>query len=121
MKHKCLAAFIVFLLFFTISGIIGFYQVQKLTSPDFVIKTLNESGIYNNLDNLGEILSQSSEEQSPQSKMYFRALTKNVDPNWVQSQVEVNLPLFIVYLSGKKPTLDVTFNLTRYKANYRRI
>lgn len=117
MKHKCLAAFLVFLLFFTISGIIGFYQVQKLTSPDFVVQTLNESGIYNNLDNLGDLLAQSNKEQSPQSKMFFRALTKNVDPNWVKSQIETNMPLFTNYLSGKNQTLDIVFDLTKYKQN----
>lgn len=117
MKHKCLAAFIVFLLFFTISGIIGFYQVQKISKPEFVIKVLNESGIYNNLDSLGEIIAQSDEEQTPQSKMYFRALTKNVDPSLVKSQIEVNLPLFTDYLSSKTSTLDVTFDLKKYKAN----
>ena len=117
MKHKCLAAFIVFLLFLTISGIIGFYQVQKLTNPDFVIETLNESGIYNNLEGLGDVLAQSDKEQSPQSKIYFRALAKNVDPNWVQSQIEINLPLFTDYLSRKTPTFDVTFDLRKYKEN----
>lgn len=117
MKHKCLAVFIVFLLFFTISGIIGFYQVKKMINPQFVIINLNQSGIYNNLDILGDILAKSGKEQNPQSKMYFRALSKNIDPTWVQSHVEVNLPLFTNYLCKKTPTLDVVFDLTKYKEN----
>jgi len=117
MKHKCLASFLVFLLFFTIAGIIGFYQVQKLSSANLLIKILNESGIYNNLDSLGNILEQSNRDQSPQSKIYFLALAKNIDPNWVRSQVEVNLPLLMDYLNSRNSNLDITFDLRKYKEN----
>lgn len=115
MRHKCLASLIVFILFFTISAVIGFWQTKKIASPDFVIKTLNESGIYNNLDTLGDLLAQSEKEQSTQAKVYFRALTGNINPTWVQGQVESNLPLFINYLLSNQPALNVVFDLREYK------
>jgi len=117
MKHKCLASFLVLLLFFSISGIIVFYQVQKLTSANFLIKILNESRIYNNIDSFGKIIEQGNQDQSPQSKIYFQALAKNIDPNWVKSQIEVNLPKFMDYLNSSNPNLDITFDLRKYKEN----
>lgn len=121
MKHKCLASFIVFLLFFSISGVIGFYQIKNITSAEFIKKTLSDSDIYKNIGNL-VIESLKSQPKDPemldrQNNFYIKALSKDIDPSWAKKEVEKGITSFVDYISEKKLSSDITFDLSDYKKN----
>jgi hypothetical protein len=115
LKHTCAAVFIVFLLFFSISFALSTGQLKKITSSDFLIKTFNESGLYTNLPG---IVAESFKNKPGTStdSIAFQVISQAVEPQYLKTQVDTNLPLFIDYLNGRKKTLDVKLDLKPFKA-----
>ena len=115
MKHKCLAFFIVFLLFFTISSVISFYQLRQITTVKFIKLTLNQSGLYSNI---GKIIDNTISTQSTntEEEAYLKSILLNIDPIWAQSEIEKNVPLLIEYLNSQSDALNVNIDLTPLKS-----
>ncbi len=114
MRHKCLAAFIVFVLFFSILGVMGFGQVRLILTPKFVSNFLEKANIYNNLGNIGQQLAQSTKDV--QSKETILDITNSIDPTWLKKEVNSNLPPFFNYLWGKTTNLNIVIDITPFKA-----
>ena len=114
MKHRCLASFIVFVLFFSILAVMGFGQVRLILRAKFVGNFLEKSNIYNNLGNIGQQLSESSKD--PQSKETILTITNSIDPAWLKKEINNNLTPFFDYLWGKNSNLNIVIDITPFKA-----
>lgn len=122
MRHKCLASFIVFVLFFTISFLITFIQLKTVLTSDFVLRTLEDSKIYNNLSKIADgIFSESSDDpKTPiETKILIKLVSQTVNPALIQNEVEKNVPLLFSYLESQTSNLDITFNLSSFKNEFK--
>lgn len=113
MKHRCLASFIVFVLFFSILAFIGFSEVKSMLSAKFVAKFLEKSQVYNNLDDIGRQIANSSADE--QSKTLILAITQNLDPLWIKKEINTNLTPLFDYLWGKSKKLNIVIDTTPFK------
>jgi len=116
MKHKCLASFIVFILFFTIYGFVGFGVLRAVTTAKFINNVLSSSSFYNNLPDFANTLAESSENQNFQLKVFIKLFGQLIEPADLKAQVEKNSAAFIGYLSNKKSSPDVSFDLKNLKS-----
>ena len=89
--------------------------MKKITGSDFLMDTFDKSGLYTNLPG---IVSESFKNMkgSTEENIAFQIISKAVEPKYLKTQVDTNLPLFIDYLNGKRETLDVKLDLKPFKA-----
>lgn len=114
MKHPVLGVFIIIFLFLSISVTLTGWQLKKTTSAKFIIKTLDQSGLYNNLPKLVDEAFSSS--QNGSDAIAFKIISTAVEPTYLKTQVEKNLPNFMAYLNGKRATPDVEIDFRPIKA-----
>lgn len=118
MRHKCLAAFIVFLLFFSLSFLIGFAQVKLILNSRAVLKILDEAHLYDNLAQIGQEIAKStaqSEDKNTLSQIMIRAASQSFDPVWLRGQAQKNLPLIFDYVEGKTAAVAISIPLADFK------
>ncbi len=113
MKHPVLAVFIVIFLFFSLSIALTSFQLKKVTSANFIIQTLNQSGFYNNLPQLVDEAFKGT--QNASDNIAFKIVSSAVDPAYLRTQIEKNLPNFIAYLNGKRADPGVELDLRPLK------
>jgi len=113
MRHKCLASFIVFILYFSISGLIMFAEVKDLAKAKTLIKVLAQSGIYEKLPQYAETLVNS--QNDPQTKTLTLGIAQSIDPKFIQSEIEKNAEPFLAYLNGKQNLPNISFDLRSFK------
>src|SRR3990167_7192082 len=104
MRHRCLASFIVFILFFTVLGFIGFWQTKLILNAKFTAQFLEKTKIYTNLNKIGTELANSAEDK--ESKQIISSINQAIDPVWLKKQINTNLPPFFDYLWGKTHKLN---------------
>lgn len=117
MRHQCLAAFIVFVLYLTISTFLGLVEIKTLTHPETITKTLNEANFYQNLPKLIEDNLVNNPKNDPQTKALLTGIMQSIDPKTVKTEVEKNASPFFDYLLGRTPILNVSFDLRDFKQN----
>lgn len=115
MKHRCLASFIVFVLFFSILGFMGFAQVRLILTAKFVSNFLEQSQIYNHLGQIGQQAADSTKDT--QSKASILTITSGLDPVWVEREVNKNLKPLFDYLWGKTPQLNIVIDTRPFKTS----
>ncbi|MEK7143127.1 MAG: hypothetical protein AAB785_02865 [Patescibacteria group bacterium] len=118
MRHKCLAALIVFVLFFSVSGFISFWEIRYLTKPEsnFLPKILDQSGFYGNLDELtASIFQNQSTQNNPQTEILTKLIASSLEPVYLKQQVEKNYQPFLSYLNRKTIKPEVVFDLRPFK------
>ncbi len=113
MKHRCLAIFIVFVLFFTILGFIIFAETRMILTAKFVGNFLNQSQIYNNIGRIGQEIANATGDDN--SKTLVLAVTQNIDPNWIKSVVNTNLSPLFDYFWNRTSKLNVVIDTTPFK------
>lgn len=117
MKHPYFACLIVVLLFFTISAFLYAVQFKKLTSARVILETFDKSNVYNELPKMVD-----QAFKSPKSKVeeaiIFKAVSLAIEPKYLRTQVETNLPPFVDYLNSKTDTLNVNVDLRPFKNNF---
>jgi len=114
-RHRCLASFIVFILFFTIYGFISFGVLRAVTTAKFLNSALASSNFYNNLQEFANSLADSSGEQNFQGQIFIKLFGQLIEPADLRTQVEKNSTAFIEYLRNEKSTLGVSFDLRNLK------
>jgi len=117
MKHRCLAVFIVFVLFFTIYGFITFGVFRAISTARFLNQAFASSNFYNNINEFANSLAAGSENQGIQSKIFIKLLGELIEPADLKAQIERNSTVFIGYLKNEKSTLDVSFDLKKIKSS----
>src|SRR3972149_9567875 len=118
MRHKCLAALIVFVLFFSVSGFISFWEIRYLTKPEsnFLPKILDQSGFYGNLDKLTtSIFKDMDQKSNPQTEILIKLISSSLEPIYLKQQVEKNYQPFLRYLNRKTAKPEVVFDLRPFK------
>lgn len=115
MRHRCLASFIVFILFFTIYGFISFGVLRSVTTAKFLNSALASSNFYNNLQELANSLADSSGEQNFQGQIFIKLFGQLIEPADLRAQVEKNSTVFIEYLRNENSSLGVSFDLRNLK------
>ncbi|MCL5407279.1 MAG: hypothetical protein M1429_02175 [Patescibacteria group bacterium] len=119
MRHKCLAVFLVSILYFSISGLIMFAEVKDLAKASTLVKVLAQSGIYNKLPQYAQTLT--STQDNPQSKALTQGIAQAIDPKFIQSEIEKNAGPFLAYLNGQQNVPNIGFDLRPFKAKLRTI
>ncbi|MDZ7586158.1 MAG: hypothetical protein U0946_00245 [Patescibacteria group bacterium] len=117
MRHKCLAAFIVLILYFSITTFVCLVEFKILTKPKTITTTLAESGIYENLPKFIEQLYVKDKKTDLQTKILITGLIKSINPQVIKAEIEKNSESFLNYLNGKTTTPNVTFDLQDLKSN----
>lgn len=113
MRHKCLAMFLVFLLYFSITGVMIFWELKVITTSTFLTKVFKEANVYQNIAKLTNTL---FSENNLQSKVIIQYYAENIPANYLQSELEKNLKPFLAYLNGETRELNVVFDLKPLKA-----
>ncbi len=114
MRHKCLASFIIFLLFFSVLSFIGFFQLRLVLTAKFTSNFLAKTNIYNSLAKIGEEMANSAEDS--ESKRTILSISQAIDPVWLKKQVDTNLPPFFDYMWGKTKKLNLVIDTSVVKA-----
>lgn len=113
MRHRCLASFIVFVLFFSILGFIGFAETRMILTAKFVGNFLNQSQVYNNIGKIGQEIANSTNDEN--SKTLILIVSRDVDPNWIKEVVNTNLSPLFDYFWGRTSQLNVVIDTTGFK------
>lgn len=114
MRHKCLGALIVFVLFFTISAFISLWEIRSLIKPEsnFLPKVLAQAGFYENVDELASSIFQNpNQESNPQTEILIKLISSSLEPAYLKSEVEKNYQPFLSYLDRKSTKPEVVFDL----------
>ncbi len=117
MRHKCLAAFIVFVLFFTIVLTIGFYEARLMANAKFINKALDDSGIYNNVNEFAELIVSDEQGLDFQLNILLKYFALNIDSSYLKSEVEKNSVSLFKYLNNETTQPNVVFDLRPLKTN----
>lgn len=118
MRHKCLASFVVFVLFFTLSAFIGFGEMRGLLKTEVILKILNTSRLYETLPKYLEVTLSKGGEIEPQAKILSSAIVKAIDEKELKEQIEKNLPPLMNYLNSQGPMPDFSFDLRPFKKRF---
>lgn len=113
MRHKCLAVFLVFLLYFTVTGIIVFWELRMITATDFLTKTFKEANVYQNIAKMANTLAAESDFQTKVLMQYY---AENMPPDYLQNEIEKNFQPFLTYLNGESAQPNVVFDLRPFKS-----
>mgnify|MGYP001583357073 CR=1 FL=1 len=115
MRHKCLAVFLVFLLYFTITGVIVFAELKMITKADFLKKTVAQSDIFQNLPKMAHTLAATNKSTDLKSKVLLEYYAQSLPANYLQTEFDKNIKPFVDYLTGQAPKPNVTINLQPLK------
>lgn len=117
MRHKCLAVFIVSILYLSISTLIMFAEVKDLTQAKTLTKVLSRSGIYEKLPQYIETALVGQDD--PQIKAFSKSIAQSLDPKFIQSEVEKNAEPMLSYLKGQQNIPNISFDLRPFKSQLR--
>lgn len=112
MRHKCLAVFIVIILYFSVTSLIVLAEIRTLVKADTITTILAKSGIYGKLPQYAEAIFSTG---NLQTKILGRSISEALEPKFVQSEVEKDLGLFLKYLNGNGPVPNIGFDMVPIK------
>lgn len=115
MRHKCLAVFLVFLLYLTITGLMVFSELKMITKVDFLKKTVVQSDIFQNLPKMAHTLAATNKSTDLKSKVLLEYYAQSLPANYLQTEFDKNIKPFVDYLTGQSPKPNVTINLQPLK------
>ena len=120
MRYKCLAAFIVFVLFFSITGTIIFAQTRSMLSANFINQILKEANFYDSANQLLKTIA-TSDKSAVESKILLQSVGVSINPTNFQQEIEKNLPQIMNYLNNQGSLENISFDLRTFKNNFSNI
>lgn len=115
MRHKCLASFLVFALYFSISGFIMFAEIKHLTQAQTITTILSQADVYHKLPQYFEATLVRSRDE--QSKRLTQELIQSLEPAMLQAEVEKNIGPFMDYLNSRGGLPNIFVDLAVFKKN----
>lgn len=121
MKNSCLATLVAFLLMIFLSLFIMAAQIKTITNPQFLIKAIEKSQVFEQLTSSVDTIA-ASQRSTGQENLNATALTKviikSIDSTLIKTELNQAIVAFLNYVQGKSETLDATIDLKTWKQSF---